>query len=619
LRLWWFTKRAGAVFTDYSKDRKDDASVIIPWKQNLTSKINTELARLATDEQVVAVYVREDIMFNGKKSSEDACVTDVSRCTFWGYFAATESKTVKEKLDKVNNELRSFTTELYGRKPTQQEEQLSRFRIVTQYKIRSEFLINNAQLKQQVIENHTANYKVRTVKQKECDGQLHMGFSIGSQSTVMSIETCITHSIIGDLFLQMVSGLSIAATKQAKKGVIETNAYTEDIEDEEEDTSNSDSDLVANFLISLALSCATYAEALDCAMLVNYAGALCWMHHIQTKPGDVTKTRVKPLEIWELPVGLCNHPHSLSSRLLDVNIHFLLQIAHDSGIFAKTNTNQKGERVKFSDALIQDIVNLVFQATMLRFTGRVKHFKTYLQLTDSLPMVPTPEQVGIFLRFMKTTLRGTANNRQLAGQWLSSQHKNCIPKSTQSYVDFSRFATGLAKQLPEVVHTMLKGKGQLDALVTLRTLSLELSRQESNCDLHWMAQQIVADVDDIFKDVFGAPTDGSVQLGFGARMGLVLIQKANEDMIKPTPVTTLNKIVLMVQAEKLLINYLHILGLERKVLEGNSVVVHKMNGRPFNVTAAEDFLCRIYSAAKVTFGAYSNSANPRFGKHSATQ
>jgi hypothetical protein len=98
-----------------------------------------------------------------------------------------------------------------------------------------------------------------------------------------------------------------------------------------------------------------------------------------------------------------------------------------------------------------------------------------------------------------------------------------------------------------------------------------------------MAQQIVADADEIFEDAFGAPTEGAVQLGFGARISLVLIQKANKSQIKPTPDETLTKIVSMVQEIAQPIHHLHILGLERKLLEGNSVVVHKMNGRPFNV------------------------------------
>jgi hypothetical protein len=65
------------------------------------------------------------------------------------------------------------------------------------------------------------------------------------------------------------------------------------------------------------------------------------------------------------------------------------------GLFEKATTIQKGARVEFSDELFQDIVDLVFQATLVRFTGRVKHFITYSQLTKTFPMVPHPQQVEI--------------------------------------------------------------------------------------------------------------------------------------------------------------------------------------------------------------------------------
>jgi hypothetical protein len=63
-----------------------------------------------------------------------------------------------------------------------------------------------------------------------------------------------------------------------------------------------------------------------------------------------------------------------------------------------------------------------------------------------------------------------------------------------------------------------------------------------------MAQQIVADVNEIFEDAFGAPAEGAVRLRFGARIGLVQIQKANKSPINPTPGETLAKIFSMVQA-----------------------------------------------------------------------
>jgi hypothetical protein len=142
-------------------------------------------------------------MFN-QNTSKDTTVDDLSKCTFWGYFATTEYMTKKEKLADVTKELGFFTNELYGRKPTQQEEQLSRFRIVTHCKIKLEFLFNNEQLQRQVQENDTANYKVRTIVQNECEGKLQLLFPTGSQTNVMAMgATCITHSAVGSLYLQL--------------------------------------------------------------------------------------------------------------------------------------------------------------------------------------------------------------------------------------------------------------------------------------------------------------------------------------------------------------------------------------------------------------------------------
>jgi hypothetical protein len=304
----------------------------------------------------------------------------------------------------------------------------------------------------------------------------------------------------------------------------------------------------------------------------------------------------------------------MTSRLLDVNILFLLQVARDSGIFEKTKTNQKGERVCYSPELDNDLINLLFQATMLRFTGRVKHFRTYSRLTQRVPMVPLPEQLNDFLSFMKQTLKGNGDTKQMIGQWISSQHKNCIPVKFMSFINFSAFATGLAQQLPNVVEQMVNSETHGEAVCFLRNLLKQLTQQENVTNIYWMSQQIVADVVEIFDGAFGEPDIGSVKLGFGARVGLLLLQKGNDHSISQTPATTLTYIVNQIHSVELPIQHLHIMGLERKQVEGKECAVHKMNGRKFNVTDAEEVLCRIYSAAKVTFGAYSNSENPRFGK-----
>jgi hypothetical protein len=307
-------------------------------------------------------------MFN-HNASQDTTVNDLSKCTYRGFFATTEYTTKKEKLADVSKELGSFTNELYGQKPTQQEEQLSRFRIVTHCKISLEFLFCNEQLQRQVQENHTANYKVRTIVQKEYEGKLQIFFPTGLQSNVMLMgTTCITHSAIGSLYLQLGGTLpAVVNTKAtgATKITNEDNALLEDDTDENEDHISYEADKVANFHCATALSSAKYAKAFNCAMLLNYSGALRWMKQNLTQPSIHTKSSVKPLDVLDLPVGMCNHPHPMATRLLDVNILFLLQVAHDSRLFEQTNTTEKGSRVQYTEHLLLEILALVYQATLL--------------------------------------------------------------------------------------------------------------------------------------------------------------------------------------------------------------------------------------------------------------
>jgi molybdopterin-binding protein len=101
---------------------------------------------------------------------------------------------------------------------------LSRFRIVTHCKIKLEFLFNNEQLQRQVQENNTANYKVKTIVQKECEGKLQLLFPKGSQSNVMAMgTTCITHSAVGSLYLQHGKKVPAVLNKKANSATKLTN------------------------------------------------------------------------------------------------------------------------------------------------------------------------------------------------------------------------------------------------------------------------------------------------------------------------------------------------------------------------------------------------------------
>ena len=348
---------------------------------------------------------------------------------------------------------------------------------------------------------------------------------------------------------------------------------------------------------------------MNCILYVNYAGACRYLGQSLTGPSTSKETLSRPLVDSRLPVGLANHSHPMSSRILDVNLLFLLQVARQTGLYDKTETAKVGARVSYVPSKLQaDLVGMVFQASMLRFTGRVKHYRTYARYTNADVMVPLPKDLPKFLAFMNRTVPRSKNGKRSIGQWLSSQHKSCIPNSTRSLRGFSAFATALVKELPSVVESMLDNVTRSQAVIILKNY-LQLKARDGAADkLHWMAQQIVADVDEVFDDAFGGVIAEGVVKGYGSHVGHILMKNADTTLKFDT---ILENLVSEVNASDYPKEHLEILGLKR--LE-SGVVVHKQNGRPYNGTDGEASACKLYSAAKLTFGAYSTSPYPFFSK-----
>ena len=80
------------------------------------------------------------------------------------------------------------------------------------------------------------------------------------------------------------------------------------------------------------------------------------------------------------------------------------------------------------------------------------------------------------------------------------------PKYTLTFVNFSSFATGLANKLPDVLDNMLRKQSYKESVICLQSLLQNLTQQVDNSNLYWMAQQIVADVAEIFENAFVEPS-----------------------------------------------------------------------------------------------------------------
>ena len=582
-------ERAGDVVTNYSRDRKDNASVKVPISQNFDSKINVGLQMLAKQQQVVGVYVREDVMFATDQDA-DAGIQQTSKCRFWGMFACAEMMIRTEEEEDVMKELLLA-------KASKAVVHLSRFRLVPHIVLKLKFLFNHEQLQRTRLEDPARLYKTLTVQRHYDNRKLRIAFQTGEQSAVMGMgETGITHRDIGQLFVDN-GGESLY--QQRTLG-------TED-DDEVEDDEEAPESLIK---VHCEVSSATYEQAVVCVMLVNYAGASRWLGGSLTEPSDLPHSKAKQLNDWRIPVGIDNHPHPMGTRLLDVNTLFLHQVARESTVFERTQTNLVGARIAYSDEVRNDIIELMFQATLLRFTGRVKHFRTYSRLTGCHPMIPLRKNLHMFLSFMESTVDQLNDQSASIGQWLSSQHKNCIPKYTRTLFGFTCFATRLANDLEETYDGMRKTATRSDAVVHLKRLFLSLTEDKKPNNIHWMAQQVVADVDEIFDDVFGYPSAEGIVHGYGAQVGHGIIARATGN---PTMKEGLDGIVQIVQCcSRTPPEYLDMLGLER--ISNGGGVVHKLNGRPFNPTDAEEVKCRVYTVTKMTYRAYSNSPRPRLAK-----
>ena len=458
-------QKAGNVATDYAKQSKAEAAVQIPESQNFNSKFNAGLRRLSEKQQVLAVYVREDVMY----PQEDGRTTGTTGkeqtldpfCTFWGFFSCVNYSNGPDKLDDLERELTDA-------KIPELEKSLHRFCTVPHVKLFLEPLFSNEQIHESLKEDY-CNYTMLTVDRQDGDRKMSANFPLGDTSRVMSIgPNAITHADLGRLFLENEYEEVFVATTAVTDNLLDDDTDDEhdlDGEDEEEEEADDDETEVAPLQVQLVKSSATNKEALHCALYVNYAGACRWLG---SSLNNDTYPSCKPIDDWRLPVGLANHAHPMSSRLLDVNTLFYLQVARQSDLFERSNTPIIGHRVAYEDKWMRSYLEgVLFQSVVMRFTGRVKHYRTYSRLTGAPTMVPLPQELEVFLNFMEHTAPTTKRGKQSIGRWLSNQHKSCIPFSTRSFSGFSKFTKSFVDNLHALVEKMMA--------TTTRTAAINVS------------------------------------------------------------------------------------------------------------------------------------------------
>jgi hypothetical protein len=204
--------------------------------------------------------------------------------------------------------------------------------------------------------------------------------------------------------------------------------------------------------------------------------------------------------------------------------------------------------------------------------------------------------------------------------WVSNQHKGAIPVEVIRYMDtFIHFLEIVNDGMDACMKDLLNCDNVAEASVVLReyleTCVVNATGNQSQTDMNFLSQEIIADVHEIYDDPFGTPDVESSQIiiGTGSEMALKLMPR--EECLPDHK--WLEKLVDSVSeiedCEKGTL-FLNSIGLERRKIHGLLQVVVRLNGRPVTLKDAEHIMCKVYILVYKTIGERSVSAQPYASK-----
>jgi hypothetical protein len=573
---------------NYKTDTKFDSQVHIPAAQPFeSSKINRSLFRLMLDNQCVAVYVNQDEMFGDGEATEVV----VPNCSFLGYFSC--AKFVVDRLSAA------VVKEQY-KDSNQQTQMHAQFLQVPHFRLNLEPIFNNEDLRKMREESNIAtDYKILAVE-LDCEDKIVVDIPFGGA------EAALAGLDRSQMYSSFIEKKEFMRYLQNPPDDSESDDDDHNPEDQQDDDNHEDPDEIEE-LKGAKVSRATIPQLIDACLINNAAGAFRALKKniTSTKTGEVAG----PLMVSSLPVICRLQSTPMSNRALDVVCLFLRRECKDTKLFERTNTKE-GQRITYRPDYKPDLVELAFKVIMLRFTGRINAFRNYSLHEETGPMIPAVKDLVRFLVFMKRTVKGTR-----LGPWHSKQHLQAIPASVQEYRAFADFITEVGKILPEVIDTILKKQEQGDksrdtrkeAVLAIKAMLSTCCGGDTSDGLHFLAQIVVADIDEIFEKPFGETNCDGMIAGHGGSAGMSLLDPVVGKKDLPAVLSLIIDYVQKDVPDQLLA----IAGYKK---DKAGVVVNRLNGRPFNASDAEHFLCKGSVLAKLTLGHYRNSKYPMSAK-----
>ena len=602
----------GDVEPDANICSKVDPMIVIPRSQLLSNPLNIALTEMVLAGEVVTVYVNEAMFDSVTVQDASKMKSNPTMCRCLGVFSAEEAvwKRDTEEVVLMNH-----------CKDPQQKQKFARYKLGPYLRIALKPLFSNTDLESMWGQEESEPTQSRKRKRNilipfGCREYIEANIALGGVNDAASLMP-------GKMILRSTMIKQFVQSNKIKRYISDGEKTSSNTE---QDTSDSDGDADdedrsvdsmqthgTEDETETGISASVYGLVNAIAMC-SVAGAYRYNKEcLQVVNG---KSCAMPLlKECDLPDVFRIHPMPMPNRALDVTSIGLRDDLFIDGTFDRCRTG-KGDRIKYKQGYRDDLINTMFKSIMLQFTGRLNSFLQYSCFTtQGQSIIPTIRDIKPFLAFVQTTLTSKGISKGIP-RWISDQHKGSIPKGTKVYTGFAQFVTNVGKQLPDVVEEMIdsadkKSRTRYRALIKLRDMLDRCCQTDDTSKLNFMAHQILADVEEVFREPFGTVLPDSVVAGRGAQQGLKMLK--NGKCQGPE--------INIQQALKLIIDYMQEQATkEDLVMTGyqrigvKSEVCNKVNGRPFNATDAEHFLCKMWVITKYTLPAYTNARQPKLTK-----
>ena len=251
------------------------------------------------------------------------------------------------------------------------------------------------------------------------------------------------------------------------------------------------------------------------------------------------KTHGGKLSVRPLPTScMLPSPHQIHAtpcpnRTIDPVPLTIISLAITDGLLTKRSDSGdfRDRRKRIDDFPMgqskrQTIGRYLFMAALLRVTGRINGLAVYRRAAGKKEWMVTPESLEPYLDWLVHVCSGEKNQSTL--HLRSTQHSGQIFTSVGTSGGLVSFLRKLAQEIYPCVDKMLSLGGDRRKAMILFALCLVDCAQGADTDKEktgglWIANESIADIEEVFLDPFGTPTVQSVVPGFGCREGLKCI------------------------------------------------------------------------------------------------